>query len=145
MYNYSMKQEKNNKKSRPILSLFQLFAVLSSFAMLYFLYQSQILPTHLFSLVIISYFILVVLLIIISRKFILLTILLVLDIIINVVLAFVFYKYNNYFSQIGQNETYEEKYSLITLASSPLAKTRQGEIVRIGILNNDPYKETVEQ
>lgn len=145
MYNYSMKREKNNKKSRPILSLFQLFAILSSFTMLYFLYQSQILPTHLFSLVIIAYLLLVVLLIIISRKFILLVILLVLDIIINVALAFVFYKYNNYFSQIGQNETYEEKYSLITLASSPLAKTGQGEIVRIGILNSDPYKETVEQ
>ena len=72
-------------------------------------------------------------------------ILLVLNTLINIALSFVFYKYNDYFSQIGKNETYEEKYSLITLASSSLAKTGQGEIIRIGILNGDPYKETVEQ
>ena len=140
-----MKQEKTVKKSRPLLSFFQLLAALSSLAMLYFLYQSQVLPVRLFGFVVIFYLLLVALLIIISRKIVLLVILLVLDTLLNIALSFVFYKYNDYFSQIGKNETYEEKYSLITLASSSLAKTGQGEIIRIGILNGDPYKETVEQ
>ena len=140
-----MKQEKPVKKSRPLLSFFQLLAALSSFAMLYFLYQAQILPVRLFGFVAIFYLLLIALLIVISRKIILLVILLVLNTLINIALSFVFYKYNDYFSQIGKNETYEEKYSLITLASSSLAKTGQGEIIRIGILNGDPYKETVEQ
>lgn len=140
-----MKQEKNLQKSRPILFFFQLLAALSSLAMLYFLYQAQILPVRLFGFVAIFYLLLIALLIVISRKIILLVILLVLNTLINIALSFVFYKYNDYFSQIGKNETYEEKYSLITLASSSLAKTGQGEIIRIGILNGDPYKETVEQ
>ena len=140
-----MKQEKNLQKSRPILFFFQLLAALSSLAMLYFLYQAQILPVRLFGFVAIFYLLLIALLIVISRKIILLVILLVLNTLINIALSFVFYKYNDYFSQIGKNETYEEKYSLITLASSSLAKTGQGEIIRIGILNSDPYKETVEQ
>lgn len=140
-----MKQEKTVKKSRPFLSFFQLLATLSSLAMLYFLYQSQVLPIRLFGFIVIFYLLLVTLLIIISRKIVLLVILLILDTLLNIALSFVFYKYNDYFSQIGKNETYEEKYSLITLASSSLAKTGQGEIIRIGILNGDPYKETVEQ
>lgn len=140
-----MKQEKTVKKSRPLLSFFQLLAALSSLAMLYFLYQAQILPIRLFGFIVIFYLLLVVLLIIISRKIILLAILLILDILLNIVLAFVFYKYNGYLSQIGKNETYQEKYSLLILAASPLAETGQGEIIRIGILNSDPYKEAVEQ
>lgn len=140
-----MKQEKTVKKSRPFLSFFQLLAALSSLAMLYFLYQSQVLPIRLFGFVAIFYLLLIALLIIISRKIVLLVILLILDTLLNIALSFVFYKYNDYFSRIGKNETYEEKYSLITLASSSLAKTGQGEIIRIGILNGDPYKETVEQ
>ena len=140
-----MKQEKTVKKSRPLLSFFQLLAALSSLAMLYFLYQAQILPVRLFGFVAIFYLLLIALLIVISRKITFLVILLVLNTLINIALSFVFYKYNDYFSQIGKNETYEEKYSLITLASSSLAKTGQGEIIRIGILNSDPYKETVEQ
>ena len=140
-----MKQEKTVKKSRPLLSFFQLLAALSSLAMLYFLYQAQVLPIRLFGFVAIFYLLLIAILIIVSRKIVLLVILLILDTLLNIALSFVFYKYNDYFSQIGKNETYEEKYSLITLASSSLAKTGQGEIVRIGILNSDPYKETVEQ
>ena len=106
-----MKQEKTDKKSRPLLSFFQLIAVLSSLAMLYFLYQAQILPVHLFGLIAIFYFLLITLLIIASRKIVLLVIFLILDILLNIALTFVFYKYNDYFSQIGKNETYYEKYS----------------------------------
>lgn len=140
-----MKQEKTVKKSRPLLPLFQLLAVLSSLAMLYFLYQAQILPIRLFGFIAIFYFLLVSLLIIISRKIVLLIILIILDILLNLALSFVFYKYNGYLSQISKNETYQEKYSLLTLAASPLTETGQGEIIRIGILSSDPYKETVEQ
>lgn len=138
-------KEKTVKKSRPLLSFFQLLTALSSLAMLYFSNQAQILPIHLFGFIVIFYLLLVTLLIIVSRKIILLVILLILDILLNIALSFVFYKYNGYFSQIGKNETYQERYSLLTLADSPLAKTGQGEIIRIGILSGDPYKEAVEQ
>ena len=138
-----MQQEKPVKKSRPLLFFFQLLAALSSLTMLYFLYQAQILPIHLFGLITIFYLILVALLIIISRKINLLVILLVLDILLDLALTFVFYKYNDYFSQIGKNETYYEKYSLVTLKDSNLAKSTSENITPLGILTSDPYFETV--
>lgn len=140
-----MQQEKPVKKSRPLLFFFQLLAALSSLTMLYFLYQAQILPIHLFGLITIFYLILVALLIIISRKINLLVILLVLDILLDLALTFVFYKYNDYFSQIGKNETYYEKYSLVTLKDSNLAKSTSENITPLGILTSDPYFETVKQ
>ena len=140
-----MKQEKPVNKSRLFLSFFQLLAALSSLAMFYFLYQAQILPVHLFGLIIIFYLLLVALLIIISRKIVLLVILLILDILLNLALSFVFYKYNDYFSQIGKNETYYEKYSLVTLKDSDLAKSTSKNIAPLGILTSDPYFETVKQ
>ena len=140
-----MKQEKTAKISRPFLSFFQLLATLSSLIMLYFLYQAQILPIHLFGLIAIFYFLLVALLVIISRKINLLVILIILDILLNLALTFVFYKYNDYFSQIGKNETYYEKYSLVTLKDSDLAKSTSETITPLGILTSDPYFETVKQ
>ena len=140
-----MQQEKPVKKSRPLLFFFQLLAALSSLTMLYFLYQAQILPIHLFGLITIFYLILVALLIIISRKINLLVILLVLDILLDLALTFVFYKYNGYFSQIGENETYQEKYSLVALKDSDLAKSNSKNITPLGILTSDPYFETVKQ
>lgn len=140
-----MQQEKTVKKSRPLLSFFQLLAALSSLTMLYFLYQAQILPIHFFGLIAIFYLLLVGLLIIISRKIILLAILLVLDILLNLALSFVFYKYNDYFSQIGENETYQEKYSLVALKDSDLAKNNSGTITPLGLLTSDPYFDTVKQ
>ena len=140
-----MQQEKTVKKSRPLLSFFQLLAALSSLTMLYFLYQAQILPIHFFGLIAIFYLLLVGLLIIISRKIILLVILLVLDILLNLALSFVFYKYNDYFSQIGKNETYYEKYSLVALKDSDLAKNNSGIITPLGLLTSDPYFDTVKQ
>lgn len=140
-----MQQEKPVKKSRPLLSFFQLLAALSSLTMLYFLYQAQILPIHLFGLIAIFYFLLVALLVIISRKINLLVILIILDILLNLALTFVFYKYNDYFSQIGKNETHYEKYSLVTLKDSNLAKSTSENITPLGILTSDPYFETVKQ
>ena len=140
-----MKQEKPVKKSRPLLSFFQLLAVLSSLTMLYFLYQAQILPIQLFGLITIFYLLLVALLIIISRKIVLLAIILVLDILLNLVLSFVFYKYNDYFSHISKNETYFEKYSLVTLKDSELTKSTPKNIAPLGLLTSDPYYDTVKQ
>lgn len=140
-----MQQEKTVKKSRPLLSFFQLLAALSSLAMLYFLYHAQILPIYLFGFIAIFYLILVALLIIISRKIVLLVILLILDILLNLALSFVFYKYNDYFSQIGKNETYYEKYSLVALKDSELEKSTSENITPLGILTSDPYFETVKQ
>ena len=140
-----MQQEKTVKKSRPLLSFFQLLAALSSLAMLYFLYHAQILPIYLFGFIAIFYLILVALLIIISRKIVLLVILLILDILLNLALSFVFYKYNDYFSQIGKNETYYEKYSLVALKDSELEKSTSENITPLGILTSDPYFETAKQ
>lgn len=140
-----MQQEKTVKKSRPLLSFFQLLAALSSLAMLYFLYHAQILPIYLFGFIAIFYLILVALLIIISRKIVLLVILLILDILLNLALSFVFYKYNDYFSQIGKNETYYEKYSLVALKDSELEKSTSENITPLGILTSDPYFGTVKQ
>lgn len=140
-----MQQEKTVKKSRSLLSFFQLLAALSSLTMLYFLYQAQILPIHLFGFIAIFYLFLVALLIIISRKINLLVILLILDILLNLALSFVFYKYNDYFSQIGKNETYYEKYSLVALKDSELEKSTSENITPLGILTSDPYFETVKQ
>ncbi len=140
-----MQQEKPVKKSRPLLFFFQLLAALSSLTMLYFLYQAQILPIHLFSLITIFYLILVALLIIIGRKIVLLVVLLILDILLNVALSFVFYKYNDYFSQISKNETYREKYSLVALKDSDLAKSTSENIAPLGTLTSDPYFKTVKQ
>ena len=140
-----MQQEKTVKKSRPLLSIFQLLAALSSLTMLYFLYQAQILPIHLFGLITIFYLFLVALLIIISLKINLLVVLISLDILLNLALSFVFYKYNDYFSQIGKNETYQEKYSLVTLKDSDLAKSTSENIAPLGLLTSDPYFETVKQ
>ena len=140
-----MQQEKTVKKSRPLLSFFQLLAALSSLAMLYFLYHAQILPIYLFGFIAIFYLILVALLIIISRKIVLLVILLILDILLNLALSFVFYKYNDYFSQIGKNETYYEKYSLVALKDSELEKSTSENITPLGILTSDPYFKTAKQ
>lgn len=140
-----MQQEKTIKKSRPLLSFFQLLAALSSLTMLYFLYQAQILPVRLFGFIVIFYLLLVALLVIISRKIVLLVILLIFDILLNLALSFVFYKYNDYFSQIGKNETYYEKYSLVALKDSDLAKNNSGTITPLGLLTRDPYFDTVKQ
>lgn len=140
-----MQQEKTVKKSRSLLSFFQLLAALSSLTMLYFLYQAQILPVHFFGFIVIFYLLLVALLVIISRKIVLLVILLIFDILLNLALSFVFNKYNDYFSQIGKNETYYEKYSLVAFKDSDLAKSTSEKITPLGILTSDPYFETVKQ
>ena len=140
-----MKQEKTIKKLRPFLFFFQLLTTLSSLATLYFLYQAQILPFHLFSLLLIIVFLITAVVIFLSFRHKIAGIFLILCIFINSVLSFLLYKYNDYFSKISSNETYYEKYSLITLKDTDLAKSNSKNITPLGILTSDPYFETVKQ
>ena len=147
MYNYSMKQEKSERKSErkstPIRALFQLLALLSTCSALYFLYQAQLLPIRLFGFLAIGVFLILALLITLSKRYVFVVILLILDTIINLALSFVFYKYNDYFSQFGTHANYHEKYSLVTLADSELAKTGSGEITYLGLLESKPINPLV--
>ena len=140
-----MKQEKTIKKLRPFMFFFQLLTTLSSLATLYFLYQAQILPFHLFSLLLIIVFLITAVVIFLSFRHKIAGIFLILCIFINSVLSFLLYKYNDYFSKISSNETYYEKYSLITLKDTDLAKSNSKNITPLGILTSDPYFETVKQ
>ena len=124
---------------------FQLLTTLSSLATLYFLYQAQILPFHLFSLLLIIVFLITAVVIFLSFRHKIAGIFLILCIFINSVLSFLLYKYNDYFSKISSNETYYEKYSLITLKDTDLAKSNSKNITPLGILTSDPYFETVKQ
>lgn len=140
-----MKQEKTIKKLRPFMFFFQLLTTLSSLATLYFLYQAQILPFHLFSLLLIIVFLITAVVIFLSFRHKIAGIFLILCIFINSVLSFLLYKYNDYFSKISSNETYYEKYSLITLKDTDLAKSTSENIAPLGILTSDPYFETIKQ
>ena len=112
--------------------------------MLYFLYQSHLLNANLFivtTLITLTF----TTILIIFRHHIISLILQIIIIIATIILSFLLFKYNDYFSKIGQNETYFEKYSLITLKDSNLAKSTSGNITPLGLLTNDPYFETVKQ
>lgn len=111
---------------------------------LYFLYQSHLLRSGLFFIVIFITFIILTPLFI-FRNHIFSSILQVIIIIITSILTFLLFKYNDYFSKIGQNETYFEKYSLVTLKNSDLTKNTANTITPLGILTSDPYFETVKQ
>ena len=82
---------------------------------------------------------------IIFRHHIISLILQIITVFIASILSFILFKYNDYFSKIGQNETYFEKYSLITLKDSNLAKSASKNITPLGLLTNDPYFETAKQ
>ena len=138
-------ERKSERKSTPLRALFQLLALLSTCSALYFLYQAQLLPIRLFGFLAIGVLLILALLITLSKRYVFVVILLILDTIINLALSFVFYKYNDYFSQFGTHANYHEKYSLVTLADSELAKTGSGEITYLGLLESDPYLATLEQ
>ncbi len=112
--------------------------------MLYFLHQSHLLNTGLFLAA--TFFIIVIQTILfIFRRHIFSSILQVLIIIITSILSFLLFKYNDYFSKISPNETYYEKYSLVALKDSDLAKNNANTITPLGLLTSDPYFETVKQ
>ena len=150
MYNYPMKQDKTVKKSRPFRprpfrTVFQFLSIISTCSAFYFLYQANILPVRLFFVAVIAVFLLLLFFIRLSKRLGLFTFFLILVTLINLLLSFVFYKYNDYFSQFGTHKNYHEKYSLVTLADSELARTGTGEIIFLGLLKDDPYRETLEQ
>ena len=112
--------------------------------MLYFLYQSHLHNANLFivtTLITLTF----TTILIIFRHHIISLILQIIIIIATIILSFLLFKYNDYFSKIGQNETYFEKYSLVTLKDSNLVKSASENIAPLGLLTSDPYFETVKQ
>lgn len=132
-------------KIHPIRLTLQILTCLSTCAVFYFLYQTKILPVHLFSLLAIITFLTIATLIFFSHRHKFAVIILNIIIFINLILSFLLFKYNDYFSKISSNETYYEKYSLVTLKDSDLAKNNTKTIAPLGLLTSDPYFDTVKQ
>lgn len=133
------------KKNISILSfIISILSLITDSIMLYFLHQSHLLNTGLF-LAATFFTIVIQTILFIFRRHIFSSILQVLIIIITSILSFLLFKYNDYFSKISPNETYYEKYSLITFKDSDLAKNNTKTITPLGLLTSDPYFETVKQ
>lgn len=130
-------------QSTRLIVLFLTF--LSTSTVFYFLYQTKILLAHFFSLLAFITFLIITTLILFSHRHKFAVIILSIIIFINLILSFLLFKYNDYFSKIGQNETYFEKYSLVTLKNSNLTKNTTSTIAPLGLLTSDPYFETVKQ
>ena len=112
--------------------------------MLYFLYQSHLLNANLFivtTLITLTF----TTILIIFRHHIISLILQIIIIIATIILTFLLFKYNDYFSKISPNETYFEKYSLVALKDSDLTKNDTRTIAPLGLLTSDPYFETIKQ
>ena len=133
-------------KLHPIRPALQILVFLSTSTVFYFLYQTKILPLHFFTLLAIVVFSIIATLIFFSHRHKIAVIILGIIIFINLILSFLLFKYNDYFSKISSNETYYEKYSLVTLKDSDLAKNNNTKtIVPLGLLTSDPYFDTVKQ
>ena len=130
-------------QSTRLIVLFLTF--LSTSTVFYFLYQTKILQLHFFTLLAIVVFSIIATLIFFSHRHKIAVIILGIIIFINLILSFLLFKYNDYFSKISSNETYYEKYSLVTLKDSDLAKNNTKTIVPLGLLTSDPYFDTVKQ
>ena len=130
-------------QSTRLIVLFLTF--LSTSTVFYFLYQTKILPLHFFTLLAIVVFSIITTLIIFSHRHKIAVIILGIIIFINLILSFLLFKYNDYFSKISSNETYYEKYSLVTLKDSDLTKNNTKTIAPLGLLTSDPYFDTVKQ
>ena len=112
--------------------------------MLFFLHQSHLLNSGIFFTTSLAIFIILIVLFI-FRRHIFSSILQVVIVIIISILSFLLFKYNDYFSKISSNETYYEKYSLVTLKDSDLAKNNTKTIAPLGLLTSDPYFDTIKQ
>ena len=130
-------------QSTRLIVLFLTF--LSTSTVFYFLYQTKILPLYLFTLLAIVVFSTIATLIFFSHRHKIAVIILGIIIFVNLILSFVLFKYNDYFSKISLNETYYEKYSLVTLKDSDLAKNDTKTITPLGLITSDPYFDTVKQ
>lgn len=137
-------KKQESKFNKILACVCSILSIITVSLMLYSLYQSHLLSSGLFFIVIFITFIILTSLFI-FRHHIFSSILQVAIIIITSILTFVLFKYNDYFSKISPNETYFEKYSLITLKDSDLAKSTSNNIAPLGLLTSDPYFETVKQ
>ena len=137
-------KKQESKFNKILACVCSILSIITVSLMLYSLYQSHLLSSGLFFIVIFITFIILTSLFI-FRHHIFSSILQVAIIIITSILTFVLFKYNDYFSKISSNETYYEKYSLITLKDSDLAKSTSNNIAPLGLLTSDPYFETVKQ
>ena len=135
----------STKKIQPTHLIVLFLTFLSTSTVFYFLYQTKILPLYLFTLLAIVVFSIIAALIIFSHRHKIAVIILGIIIFINLILSFLLFKYNDYFSKISSNETYYEKYSLVTLKDSDLAKNNTKTIAPLGLLTSDPYFDTVKQ
>lgn len=115
-----------------------ILTIILFFVATYHLYKSQLLPLPIFLISVSIIMAISLFFIKLSKRYIFVNIILCLIIAIFTMSAFVFFKYNNYFSKINTIQNIE-KYSLITLKDSDLAKTNTGSISRIGLLKTDPY------
>ena len=132
-------------KLHPIRPALQILVFLSTSTVFYFLYQTKILPLHFFTLLAIVVFSIIATLIFFSHRHKIAVIILGIIIFINLILSFLLFKYNDYFSKISSNETYYEKYSLVALKDSDLVKNNTRTITPLGLLTSDPYFDTVKQ
>ena len=133
------------KKFQPARLIILFLGFLSTCTVFYFLYQTKILPAHFFSLLAFITFLIITTLIFFSHRHKFAVIILSIIFFINFILAFLLFKYNDYFSKISPNKTYFEKYSLVTLKNSNLTKNTTSTISPLGLLTSDPYFETVKQ
>ena len=135
----------STKKIQPTHLIVLFLTFLSTSTVFYFLYQTKILPLYLFTLLAIVIFSIIATLIFFSHRHKIAVIILGIIIFINLILSFLLFKYNDYFSKISPNETYYEKYSLVALKDSDLAKNNTKTIAPLGLLTSDPYFDTVKQ
>ena len=140
-----MNSTHSNKKPSYILKyIISALTFISSCIMLFFLHQSHLLNSGIFFTTSLAIFVILIVLFI-FRRHIFSSILHVFIIIITSILSFLLFKYNDYFSKISPNETYYERYSLVTLKDSDLAKNTTKIVTPLGLLTSDPYFETAKQ
>ena len=137
-------KKQESKFNKILTCVCSILSITTVSLMLYSLYQSHLLSSGLFFIVIFITFIILTPLFI-FRQHIFSSILQIVIIIITSILTFILFKYNDYFSKIGQNETYFEKYSLVALKNSDLVKNNTRPITPLGFLTSDPYFDTVKQ
>ena len=135
---------KSTLRTATLIFITESISIMTVCIMLYFLYQSHLLNTSIF-LAATFFTVLIQAILFIFRHHIVSLILQIIVIVTSSILSFLFFKYNDYFSKISLNETYYEKYSLVTLKDSDLTKNNSGAIAPLGLLTNDPYFETVKQ
>ena len=131
-------------RTTTLVFVIESISLMSTCVMLYFLHQSHLLNTSTF-LAATFFTVLIQAILFIFRHHIVSLILQIIVIVPSSILSFLLFKYNDYFSKISPNETYYEKYSLVALKDSDLAKNNTRTVAPLGLLTSDPYFDTVKQ